>query len=92
MLQAASNPPLAAAASTAAVKQAQSPTKFEVPAFEGDSAASWMTWSQRVVYQARSCGFEAELASAEGEELSIEADVFDGSNVDSVRLRTAHIR
>ena len=49
MQQAASNPPLAVAASTAAVQQVQSPTKFEIPAFEGDSAASRLMWKQRVV-------------------------------------------
>ena len=45
MQQEASNPPLAAAASTDAVQQVQPPTKFEKPAFEGDSAACWLTWS-----------------------------------------------
>ena len=43
------------------------------------------------MYQARACDFEAELKAAEGEELSLRADVFDGSNVDPVRLRNAHI-
>ena len=46
--QTASNPPLAAPVSTAAVQQVQSPIKFNVPVFEGDSAASWFTWSQTV--------------------------------------------
>ena len=41
--QTASNPPLAAAGSTAAVQQVQSPIKFDVPVYEGDSAASWVT-------------------------------------------------
>ena len=41
--QTASNPPLAAAPSTVAVQQVQSSTKFEIPAFEGDTAASWVT-------------------------------------------------
>ena len=50
--QTASNPLLAAAASTAAVQQVQLPIKFDVPVFKGESAASWLTWSQRVVYQA----------------------------------------
>ena len=54
--QTASNPPLVAAASTAAVQQVQSLIKFDVAVFEGDSAASWLTWSQRVVYQTRTCG------------------------------------
>ena len=73
-------PPIAAAASTAAVQQVQSPIKLDVPVFEGDSAASWLTWSQRVVYQARACCFEAELAAAEGERVSVGADVFDRSD------------
>ena len=64
---------------------------FDVPVFEGDGAASWLTWSQRVVYQARACGFEAELTAVEGEGLSVGAGVFDGSNVDPVRLRNTHI-
>ena len=68
----------------------QSPIKFKIPTFEGDSAASWLTWSQRVVYQARACGFEAELTAAEGEGLSVGADVFDGCNVDPFRLRNVH--
>ena len=33
----------------------------------------------------------AELTAAEGEGLSVGSDVFDGSNVDPVRLRNAHI-
>ena len=64
--QTATNPPIAAAASTAAVQQVQTPIKFDVPIFEGDSAASWLTLSQRVVHQARTCGFEAELTAAVG--------------------------
>ena len=49
--QTANNPPLKAAASTTtAIQQVQSLIKFNVPVFEGDSAASWLTWSQRVVY------------------------------------------
>ena len=43
------------------VQQVQSSIAFDVPAFEGDSIASWYTWSQRVVYQARACDLEAEL-------------------------------
>ena len=35
--------------------------------------------------------FEAELAAGEGKELSVEADVFDQSNVDFMRLRNAHV-
>ena len=38
---------------TSAAQQFQPPIKFDVPAFEGDSTASWLTWSQRVLYQAR---------------------------------------
>ena len=74
-----------------AVQQVQSPAKFDIPAFEGDSAASWLMWSQRVVCQARACGFEAEVIAAEGQRLSVGADVFYGSNVDPVRLRNAHV-
>ena len=77
MAQTASNSPLAAAASTAAVQQVQSPIKFDVPVFEANSAASWLTWSQRVVCLARACDFVAELTAAEGERLSVGADVFD---------------
>ena len=41
--QTASNPPSAAAASTAAVEQIQFPIKFDVPVFENDgSTASWL--------------------------------------------------
>ena len=91
MQKTGSNPPPAAAASTAAVQQVQSSTKFEIPTFEGDSAASLLTWSQGVVYQARKCGFEAELTAAKGEGLSVGADIFDGSNLDHVRLRNSHV-
>ena len=75
---------------TNAAQQFQTPIKFDVPAFEGDSTASWLTWSQRVLYQAKASGFENELAAAEGDGLSIGADVFGSSNVDSVRLQNAH--
>ena len=85
MQQTANNPPAAAAASTAAIQQVQTPINFDVPVFEGD-CSKLVTWSQRVVYQARACGFEAELTAAEGEELSVGADVFYQSNVDPVRL------
>ena len=40
------------------MQQLQTPIKFDVPAIEGDSTASWLTWSQRVLYQARASGFE----------------------------------
>ena len=73
-----------------AAQQFQTPIKFDVPAFEGDSTASWLTWSQRVLYQARASGFENELTAAEGDGLSVGADVFDSSNVDPVRLQNAH--
>ena len=86
-----SNPPLAAAASTAAVQEVHFPTKFEILAFEGESAVSWMTLSLRVVYQARACGFVAELTAAEGEVPRIEVDIFYGSNADPVRLRNIHL-
>ena len=73
------------------IQQFQTPIKFDVPAVEGDSTASWLTWSQRVLYQARASGFEDELTAAEGDGLSVGADVFDSSNVDPVRLRNAHV-
>ena len=75
---------------TPAAQQFQPPIKFDVPAFEGDSTASWLTWSQRVLYQVRASGFENELTAAVGDGLSVGADVFDSSNVDPVRLRNAH--
>ena len=43
------------------------------------------------MYQARANGFENELTAAEGDGLSVGADVFDSSNVDPVRLRNAHV-
>ena len=76
---------------TTAAQQFQTSIKFDVPAFEGDSTASWLTWSQRVLYQARASGFEDELTAAEGDGLSVGADVFDSSNVDPVGLRNAHV-
>ena len=51
--QTANNSPLAAAASTAAVQQVQSPIKCDVFVLEGGSAASRLTWSQIFVYQTR---------------------------------------
>ena len=75
---------------TSAAQQFQPPIKFDVPAFEGYSTATWLTWSQRVLYQARASGFGNELTAAVGDGLSVGADVFDSSNVDPVRLRTAH--
>ena len=87
-----SQPPTTAAnhvtQNTSAAQQFQPPIKFDVPAFEGDSTASWLTWSQRVLYQARESGFENELliTAAVGDGLSVGADVFDSSNVDPVRL------
>ena len=41
--------------------------------------------------QARACSFETKLAAAEGGRLSAGADVFEGNNVDPVRLRNAHV-
>ena len=43
------------------------------------------------MYQAKASGFENELTAAEGDGLSVGADVFDSSNVDPVRLRNAHV-
>ena len=40
---------------------------------------------------ARASGFEGELTAAEGDGLSVGADVFNSSNVDPVRLRNAHV-
>ena len=65
-------------------QQVQSPIKYDVLAFEGDSASCWLTCSLRVVYQARACGFEGGLTAAEGYGLSVGADVFDSSNVDTL--------
>ena len=96
MQQIESSPPSATAANyvpqnTTVAQQVQTYIKFDVPAFEGDSTASWLTWSQRVLYQARTSGFEDELTAAEGGGLSVGADVFDTSNVDPVRLRNVHV-
>ena len=44
---------------TVAAQQYQTPIKFDVPAFEGESSTNWSTWSQRVLYQARASGFES---------------------------------
>ena len=96
MQQIGNSPPRATAANhvtqnTTAAQQFQTPTNFDVPAFEGDSTASWLTWSQRVLYQARTSGFEDELTAVEGGGLSVGADVFDSSNLDPVRLRNGHV-
>ena len=97
MQQIGNSPPSATAANrvmqntSTAAQQFQTSIKSDVPAFEGDSTASWLTWSQRVLYQARVSGFEVELTAAEGDGLSVGADVFDSSNVDPVRLRNAHV-
>ena len=95
MQQIGNSPPSATAANhvtqnTTAAQQFQTAIKFDVPAFKGDSTASWLTWSQRVLYQARASGFEDELTAAEGDGLSVRADDFESSNVDPVRLRNAH--
>ena len=87
--QTAKNPSIVATTSTTAVQQVQTPIKFDVSVFQGDSAASWLTWHQRVVYQTKACGFEAELTAAEEEGLSVGADFFCRSNVDPVRTRNA---
>ena len=86
MQQIGNNPPLANVENLVpynitTAQQVQSPIKFDVPAFEDDSAASWLRWSYGAVYQARGCGFETELAAAERERLSVGAGVFDSSNV-----------
>ena len=73
-----------------AAQQFQTPIKFDVPALGGDSTASWLAWSQRVLYQASASGFENELTAAVGDGLSVGGDVFDSSNVDPVRLRNVH--
>ena len=96
MHQIGNRPPSATAANyvpknASAAQQVQTSINFDVPAFEGDSTASWLTWSQRVLYQARASGFEDELTAAEGDGLSVGADVFDSSNIDPVRLRNAHV-
>ena len=70
MQQIGNNPPPATEANhvpqnTNAVQQVQSPIKFDLPAFEGDGAESWLTF-----------GFETELTAAEGQGLSVGADVF----------------
>ena len=76
---------------TTAAQQFQTSIKFDVPAFEGDSTASWQTWSQRVLYQARASASGDEPTTAEGDGLGVGADVFDSSNVDPVRLQNAHV-
>ena len=73
------------------MQQFQTPIKFDVPAFEGDSTASWSTWSQRVLYQARASGFENELTAVDGGGLSVGANVFDSRNVNPVRMQNAHV-
>ena len=87
MQQIGNSPPSATASnyvpqSTTAAQQFQTSINFDVPAFEGDSTASWLAWSQRSLYQAWASGFEDELTAAEGDGLSVGADVFDSSNVD----------
>ena len=37
------------------------------------------------MYQARACGFETEPTAAEGGQLSVGADVLDGSNLYPMR-------
>ena len=96
MQQIGNSPPSATAANyvpqnTTATQQFQTSIKFDVPAFEGDSTASWLTWGHRVLYQARGSGFEDVLTAAERDELSVGADIFDSNNVDSVRLRNVHV-
>ena len=66
MQQMGNSPPSATTANhvtqnATAAQQFQISIKFDVPAFKGDSTASWLTWSRRVLYQARANGFEDEL-------------------------------
>ena len=94
--QIGNSPPSATAANyvpqnTTAAQQVQTSIKLDIPAFEGDSTSSWLTWNQRVLYQASASGFEDELTAAEGDRVRVEADVFDSSNVDTVRLRNTHV-
>ena len=96
MQQIGNSPPSATAANyvlqnITAAQQFQTFIKFNVPAFEGVKTTSWLTWSQRVMYQARANGFGDELTAAEGDGLSVGANVIDSSNVDPVRLRNAHV-
>ena len=96
MQQIGNIPPSATAAnhvpqSTTAAQQVQTSIKYHVPAFEGDGTASWLTRSQRVLYQARASGFEDELTAAVGDGLSVGADIFDSSDIDRVRLRNAQV-
>ena len=49
--QTANNPTIAGAASTAVLRQVQTPINFDVSVFEEDSAASWLALSQCVGYQ-----------------------------------------
>ena len=97
MQQIVNNPLLATAAnhvshSTTAMcsRSIQSPIKLDIPTFEGNNSTNWLTWSQKVVCQARACDFEAELTAAERQALSVEA-AFYRSNVDPVRLQNAHV-
>ena len=96
MQQIRNSPPSATAANhvtqnTTAAQQFQTPIKFDVPSFEGNSAASWLAWSQRVLYQARAGGFENELTAAERDGPNVGADVFDSSREDPGRLQNAHV-
>ena len=97
MQQIKNSPPSATAANhvtqnTTAAQPFQTFMKFDIAAFEGDSTASWLTRSQRVLYQARASGFEDELTAPEGDGLSVGVDVFESSNnVDRVRLRNAYV-
>ena len=81
---------IVAARTAAAVQQVQTLIKFDESVFGADNTASWLTWSQKVAYQANTCGFEAELTAAEGGGRSDGAGVFYRSDVDPVILRNAH--
>ena len=43
------------------------------------------------MYRARACGSEAEVTAAEEQGLRVGADLSYENNVDSVRLRNAHV-
>ena len=43
------------------------------------------------MYQARTCGVEAELTAAKGEGVGDGVDVFYRSNIDLMRFRNAHV-
>lgn len=50
-----------------------------------------MTQSQRVLYEARACGFEDELTTVEGSGRSAGGDDFGGFNVDPVGAQNTNL-